>query len=447
MLSTADDVGVDERTDTGTDTGTDAADGGLRLHGWLDAPLIGVALVMAAAGFAQYSPTAALADVADHFGELQDGDTIAEQAGLPGTVLGAGLAAIRLSALAALPLAGLADRFGRRRTLLTWATLGLVVAVTAAASPGYWWFVAAFALARPLLTATDTIGEVVAAEHTPASDRAKAIALMAAAYGFGAGAVAVLRAALGSGLGFRGVFALSALPLALVWLASRGVTEPSRYRAGSTAPVRPVPVLGAVRAGRRARLAVLAGLAFATGLVTGPVNTFLFVYGENVLDLSSAVTGGLVVAAAPAGLAGLVVGRLLADRVGRRPTAAAALVGLCGAGVLAYSGSVGGLVSGYLLGIFVGSAYATPAIALTSELFPTSARASVAGWLVVAGVLGATSGLLLVGAIADASGSFATATVVVCVPGALSAALLVLLPETRGLELEQSAPEAGVDPV
>jgi hypothetical protein len=56
-----------------------------------------VALVMAAAGFAQFSPAAALADVAEHFGELRDGETLAEQAGLPGTVLGAGLAAIRLS--------------------------------------------------------------------------------------------------------------------------------------------------------------------------------------------------------------------------------------------------------------------------------------------------------------------------------------------------------------
>jgi putative MFS transporter len=119
------------------------------------------------------------------------------------------------------------------------------------------------------------------------------------------------------------------------------------------------------------------------------------------------------------------------------------LVGLCGAGVLTYSGSVGGLAAGYLLGVFAGSAYSTPAITLTSELFPTSARASVAGWLVLAGVLGATSGLLLVGSIADARDSFTAATAIVCVPVALSAGLLALLPETRGLELEQSAPEPG----
>jgi MFS family permease len=416
-------------------------DDGLALHRWVDPPLIGVALVMAAAGFAQYSPTAALADVAEHFGELRDGDTIAEQAGLPGTVLGTGLGVIRLAALVALPLAGLADRYGRRRTLLTWVTLGLVAAIAAAGSPGYWWFVALFALARPLLTATDTIGAVLAAEHTGTRDRAKAIALMSAAYGFGAGAVAVLRALLGGALGFRGVFALSAVPLALVWVAHRRVTEPARYQKGAAADVKPVPVLGAVQAGRRGRLAVLGALGFASGLVTGPVNTFLFVYAENVLDVSRAVTGALVVAAAPVGLAGLVLGSYLSDRIGRRPTGAAALVALCGAGVLTYSGAVSALVVGYLLGILFGATYATPAIALANELFPTSSRASVAGWLVVTGVLGATCGLFLAGAAADAGDSFATAMTFVCVPAALASVLVVLVPETRGQELEQSAPE------
>ncbi|HET6952719.1 MAG TPA: MFS transporter, partial [Acidimicrobiales bacterium] len=430
---------VDDRMDERT--AAPAPGARLGLHGWLDPPVLGIALVMAAAGFAQFSPAAALADVAEHFGRLRDGDTVAEQAGLPGTVLGTGLAAIRLSALAALPLAGLADRWGRRRSMLTWATLGLLAVVTAAASPGYWWFVALFALARPLLTATDTVGEVMAAEHTSVHDRARAIALMSAAYGLGAGAVAVLRAVLGSGLGFRAVFALSLLPLGLVAVAARRVTEPARF--GAATAVRPAPVLGAVQSGRRGRLAALAGLAFASGLVTGPANTLLFVYAENVLDVSTAVTGALVVAAAPAGLAGLVAGRYLSDRVGRRPTAAVALVALCGAGVVTYLGPVPALVAGYLIGVLVGAAYATPAIALAAELFPTSARASVAGWLVVAGVLGASSGLLLAGAVADATGSFGAAMAWVCIPAALAAVLLAAVPETRGRELEETAPEAG----
>jgi MFS family permease len=413
----------------------------LRLHRWRDPPVVGVALVMVAAGFAQFSPAAALADVAEHFGDLREGDTVAEQAGLPGTVLGAGLAAIRVSALVALPLAALADRAGRRRTLLAWVTLGLLVTATAAASPGYWWFVLALAVARPLLTATDTIGEVMAAEYTSASDRAKAIALVSAAYGVGAGTVAVLRGVLGDRLGFREVFALAAVLLVLVAVAARRLTEPDRFSppapTDTGGPV--LPVLRALGRPHRRRLAAVAGITFAAGLITGPSTTFLFIYAENVLDVSSAVTGALVVAAGATGLAGLLLGRFLSDRVGRRPTGSLALVLLAGAGMLTYSGTVPALAVGYPLGVLMGTVFGTPAIALATELFPTPVRAAIAGWLVVAGVIGATSGLLLAGAVADASGSFTGALAVVCVPGGLMAVLFALLPETRGVELEQSS--------
>jgi MFS family permease len=397
---------------------------------------------MAAAGFAQFSPAAALGDVAEEFGKLGERETISEQAGLPGSVLGAGLAVIRMSALLALPLAAVADRVGRRRTILTYAAVGLVVTMAAAGSPSYWWFVAALAVARPFLTATDTVGEVLAAEHTGVADRAKAIAMASAAYGVGAGLVAVLRGLAGEGLGFRAVFGLAALPLVGVAFAGRLITEPDRFTRRATAqPRRMLPVLGAVAGAHRRRLVVLATIGFASGFVTGPVGTLLFVYAENVLGVSRGVTGALVVAAGATGLAGLVLGRFLADRIGRRPTAAVGLALMAAAGVLAYSGSVPALVVGYLCGILFGSTYGTPAITLTNELFPTSIRAAVAGWLVIAGVLGATSGLLLAGMIADELDSFAGAMVAVCVPGALSAALFALLPETRGLDLERSAPE------
>jgi MFS family permease len=282
----------------------------LRLHRWHDRPLVGVAILMAAAGFALFSPSAALGDVAEQFGDLGEGDTIAEQAGLPGSVLGGGLAVIRLAGLLALPLAALADRAGRRPTILAFATVGLAATIAAAASPSYWWFVAAFAVARPLLTATETVGTVLAAEHTGLHDRAKAIAMASAAYGIGAGAIAVLRGLAGEDLGFRSVFALAAIPLVAVPVAGRLLTEPDRFTHRSRAPAggrtEVVPVLGAVPPSHRPRLAVLAAIAFATGLITGPVATLLFVYAENVLDVSSAVTAALVVAA---GATGSVDGR------------------------------------------------------------------------------------------------------------------------------------------
>lgn len=414
----------------------DPADPAVTLHRWRSRPLVGVAVLLFAVGFAQFSPAAILADVADHFGERGPGDSVVEQAGLSGTVLGVGLAIVRVASLASLVLAAAADRRGRRPTALLWAVAGLSVTIAAAASPGYWVLVAALALARPLLTATNTIAQVLAAELTATSDRAMALAMCIAAYGVGTGAVVVTRAAFG-GLGFRGVLLLVAVPLALTLVAARLVVESDRFRRGRADHVvhtLRIDLDGALRT----RLVILAVLGVAAAAVTGPSNTLLFVYAENVLGLSATATAALTVAGGPVGLAGLLLGRLAADRIGRRVTAGAGLVLLSASVLVAYSGPTWALVAGFLAGVLFGPAVATAALALGNELFPTEVRASVAGWLVVAGVLGATAGLFGVGVAADLLGGFAPAFAVVCVPAAAVAVLVARLPETKGLELEES---------
>jgi MFS family permease len=72
-----------------------------------------------------------------------------------------------------------------------------------------------------------------------------------------------------------------------------------------------------------------------------------------------------------------------------------------------------------------------------NELFPTSVRASVVGWQVAAGVLGATGGLVAFGALADVGNHFAFAGEVTFLPVVLLSVLFVLLPETRGKEPEE----------
>ncbi|HET9559201.1 MAG TPA: MFS transporter, partial [Actinomycetota bacterium] len=374
------------------------------------------------------------------------GTSTVARVGLSGTTLGIGLAVVRLASLASLPLAALADRHGRRRMLLGCVSGGLAVTALAALSPGYWWFVALVAFGRPMLSATNAIAVVVAAEETETRDRAKAIALMTAGYGIGAGLTALVRGVAGDGLGFRGLFALAVVPLAAVPLLARRLEEPDRFqrlRAAEEpelAAARPA-ILGRVRAGLRPRLWLLAVLAFSIAFVTGPMNTFLFVYAENALGMSRSATAAMVLAAGPIGLAGLLIGRWAADRLGRRITAAGAQAMVALAGMLTYSGSRTAVAAGYLLAILVASAYAPSFGALSAELFPTSVRATVAGWLVAAGVLGAVAGLVAFGLLTDALASFATAAVLICAPVVLTCVLFARLPETRGLELEQSAPD------
>jgi MFS family permease len=418
----------------------------IRLHGWRDPAILAVAAAAVASGFAQFGATTALGDVAREFGQTGDGASVVARVGLSGTTLGIGLAVVRLASLASLPLAAMADRHGRRRMLLGCVAGGLTMTALAALSPGYWWFVALFALGRPLLSATNAIAGVVAAEETETRDRAKAIGLVTAGYGIGAGLTALARGVAGDGLGFRGLFALALVPLAATPLLARKLEEPDRYErlraAGDrqVAAVRPA-VLGRVRSELRPRLWLLAVLAFAIAFVTGPANTFLFVYAENALGMSRSATATMVLAAAPVGLVGLLLGRLAADRLGRRVTAAGTQAVVALAGMLTYSGSRAGVTAGYLLAVLVASAYAPSFGALSAELFPTSVRATVAGWLVAAGVLGAVSGLVAFGLLADALASFAVAAALVCAPVVLTSLLFIRLPETRGLELEQSAPE------
>ncbi len=402
---------------------------------------MGVSLVAMAAGFGQFGLTATLGDVARHFGHILHGTTIADQAGLSGTQLGLGLALIRLASLGGLPLAGLADRVGRRRVMLFACGLGLAVTAASAASPGYWWFVFIFALGRPLLSAAYAVAQVGAAEETGSSQRAAAMALVTAGYAVGAGATAVLYGLAGHSLGYRGIFVLAVVPLVGLPFVARWVSEPDRFVQAANSDERRWPVLGAVSRPFRARLALVTMLVFLLGMISGPANSFVFLYAQNVKKFPGIAESALVVGAGILGLGGLLAGVRLADRIGRRPTAMGAMICIGASGILCYSGSKVALVVGYLAGVTAGGIIAPAAGAFVNELFPTAVRASVAGWNVAGAVLGAVVGLVVFGAVADVGNRFGTAALVTFVPAMVLSGLIWFLPETRGHEPEWFWPD------
>jgi MFS family permease len=420
---------------------------GLRLHRWNDRQVIGLALMALCSGFGQFGAVAALGDVAKSFGRMTGG-TFVQQAGLSASELGVGLAVLRLASIGALPLAGLADRIGRRPVLVATCALGLVFTMLAAASPGYWWFVVIFALGRPLLSATNAIAQVGAAEETASHDRARAVALIAAGYGVGAGLVAVIHGLGQSALGFRGVFLLAVVPLAGVYYIRRWLVEPDRFTVNAAASGagdagHSTPMLGSVGPAFRGRLLVVVSLVFAVSVITGPANSFFFVYAQNVLKVSGVVTSIMVVIASVFGLVGLLAGRWLADHLGRRPTGALMMVAMSVFGVLTYSGTRTGLYVGYEFGVLAAATFAPAAGAFANELFPTSVRASVAGWNVVASVLGAVAGLVIFGAAAQVGHRFdgTRAGLITFLPILVATALFLALPETMGREPEDLWPE------
>jgi MFS family permease len=415
--------------------------GGLQLHRWSDRAVVAVAITALASGFGQFGVVAALGDVSTQLGHVAAGGSIADKVGLSATSLGVGLAVIRLASLGSLPVIGIADRLGRRPVILAVTVVGLAFTVVAAASPGYWWFVVIFAFGRPLLSATNALAEVMAAEETATSDRAAAIALIAAGYGVGAGLSAIVHSLAAGALGFRGIFALAVLPLGVV-VALRGwVEEPSRFMVAQASGEHPTPVLGAVGPRYRARLATLCLITFAISVITGPANSFVFLYAQDVVHQRGWVSALMVVAAGLLGLVGLLAGRWLADNLGRRPTGSLAMIAVALTPTLAYSGSPAALVIGYVLGVLSGALFAPALGALLTELFPTSVRASVTGWSVTAGVIGAVVGLVFFGRVADVGNRFAIAADLTFLPaGALAAILFWLVPETKGREPESLWP-------
>jgi hypothetical protein len=90
------------------------------------------------------------------------------------------------------------------------------------------------------------------------------------------------------------------------------------------------------------------------------------------------------------------------------------------------------LAIGHTAGAHSVSVFAPAGGALLDALFPTSVRASAAGWWLVAGAVGAAAGLAVVRAVADPGNRFALAALLTFCPAALAAGLLRLLPEARG---------------
>jgi MFS family permease len=410
---------------------------------WRSTPVLAVAGLSVGAGISAFGVTAVVGDVAAAFGDVTVDDPLG-RIGLPVTTVGIALAVIRAASLGSLVLAAMADRLGRRRSLLGVAVLGFSLTSLSALSPGFWWYVALAALARPCLATLNAVAGVVAAEESRSVDRAGALGLIAAAYGLGSGIVSVGRGLLPGDPSFRVVTAFALVPLlVLVPLLSSRIREP----AIALERVRPDGLPGAIPRPYRRRVAVLALLVGMIAVATGPAFTFLFVYGERVLGASPLEVSTLVLAAGPLGLGGILLGRWGADRFGRRITGAVALGGTGIAVAVAYSGDLGSLAAGYLATVLLGGAFAPAQGALAAELVPTAIRATVAGWLTVTGVLGAVVGLTAFGVVADATGGFEVAAWVLGALVATSALAFRALPETRGVELEDleepvAAPEA-----
>lgn len=348
------------------------------------------------------------------------------------------LAAIAVGSLGVLVLGPGADRIGRRRLLLvSLVLLALFGAATATATSlatlVAWQFAARVFQEGALFTAA-----VLAAEETAPASRAAGQGLLGTANALGAGSAGLFLAVIAwiPG-GWRGLCLVSLAPLLLAPLLRRQVPESRRWlaRTGTAAKLPPPAYRGRVLSAL-----VVVALAMSYDVAAFAFATYVPI---TVHGWSAGAASALYIGAGAVGLPGAALAGLLADRHGRRPIGALFLVGLTLAELLFFLGGELALWPGFAAMVFFQGGKMTIIRSWAAELFPTSFRGAAAGWLTAAGAFGGVSGLALAGVLARLTGGIDTALAIVALAGLLAAAaVLAWLPETRGLDLEASAPEA-----
>ena len=357
-------------------------------------------------------------------------------------------AAIRLGSLVAVPVVLVADRIGRRPALIFVMVANVISTVATGASPSIETFVALQFLARMLHTATGILAAVYIAEEFPSDHRGWGFGALALISGVGAGLALVMFGMIDRlPFGWRTLYFLGLIALALFPLLLRRLPETQRFlsvethsaRSFVTAHFGPIMNVAMGYPGRFAAMAavilILAISNVAAGLY-GP--TYLQVeHGWSPARLSSIllVTGTIGVASA------LYLGSI-SDRFGRRRMGVLFLIASPCAMVGFYQAS--GPVLPVLLVIFalVGTGADVSLAAMGKELFPTSYRSTVSGFVAMVAAVGGVIGLWAHGRIFELIGDQWTAVSALAIFGLIAPFVLAFtLPETNRRTLEEISPE------
>jgi predicted MFS family arabinose efflux permease len=353
--------------------------------------------------------------------------------------LATGLAVARAGVLLALVLGPLADRFGRRRLVVSAAAAHCVLAAVLGLAPTFELYISGHVLLRCLDTALSIAIAVLVAEIVPAGSRAIALSLVGLAAGGGIvlGVMSLPLAAAGRG-GFASVYLVQLLALPLVLHAARHVAESPRFVRHASEPHRYRDVLRGIY-GRR--LLLVGGASFLAAAFTAPTLEFTTRYLHDSHGFSSyEIVAFLAVTGLPS-FPMLILGGRLADVIGRKAVG----IPLVGLSALAYAGFylapepfIWPLA---LAGAMLGSAGGAALAPYASELFATRIRAEAQTLTLVLAVAGSATGLALVSVLSGPLGLGPSIAVLAGLPLIALVAVALGFPETARRELDDTSGE------
>ena len=352
---------------------------------------------------------------------------------------GFGAAVVRWGVIIALPLAGLADRFGRRTMILLTAWLAPVITSLGAIAPSFPVLVATQTLGRPLGIALNVFVLVFAVEEMGSNSRAWALSILAMASGIGAGsAVAAIPLAGLSESSWRYVYLVGLGWLVVALVLTRTLPETSRFE--SLAHHESTTASTAHIHGDRLALQIVVAVLINVFIATASI--FQVRYLRDVRGYSASVIALYnVVTVVPASV-GLVLGGRIAETAGRKTLAAIATP--IGALLIAASFGLSGIAmwcAALLGGIALALAY--PAMSVfRNELFPTAKRSIASAMITTASLLGGSAGLIVAGILLERDFSYFS-VMLTFASGPILVAILVafVYPETAHRKLEELNPE------
>ena len=365
----------------------------------------------------------------------------------------------------------LADRYGRRTVFTATLVIFSAGSLLSALAPTFETLLAARVIAGLGLGGELPVVATLVSELSPRAQRGRMIVLLESFWAYGTILAGIVAITVVATYGWRWGFVVGALPALYVAYLRRALPESPRFlaekgrapeadavvrrveRAGGGALLTLAPAVAPTRAGRTRTAELWSGrLARRTAMLWilwfGVVLTYygIFLWIPSILatrGLSEVRSNEFFFLSTLAQVPGYFSAAWLVERLGRKPTLVAYLLGTAGSAFMFGNAGTGSdaFIWAALLSFFNLGAWGV-VYTYTPELYPTSIRATGAGIAAAVGRVGGIIGPYLTPVLVTAIAVNGTFAVFMALLVITAAAVAVLGEETRGRSLEEIAPEA-----